>query len=110
MSPPPEGRREFRLPWRTRRQVTEDVDAELTFHLARKAEALMAAGLTAEEARREAARRFGDLEYTRRYCRDEDVRREREARHMTIMHELQQDLAYALRAPRSAPGFALVAL
>lgn len=106
----PGTRREFRLPWRTRRQVGDDVEAELAFHLARKAEELTAAGLAPADAAREAARRFGDLDYTRRYCRDEDVRRERESRQMTSMHEIQQDLAYALRALRSAPGFALVAL
>jgi predicted permease len=106
----PSPRHEFRFPWLTRRQVAADVDAELAFHLARKAEELMAAGLAADEARREAAQRFGDLEYTKRYCRDEDVRRERETRQMTIVQELKQDLAYALRALRSAPGFALVAL
>jgi len=110
VSPAPGTRREFRFPWRSKRQVANDVDAELAFHLARKEEELMAAGLAAADARREAARRFGDLEYTRRYCRDEDVRRERESRHMTTMQELKQDLVYALRSLRSAPGFALVAL
>ncbi|MEJ7812233.1 MAG: ABC transporter permease [Gemmatimonadaceae bacterium] len=106
----PGSRRAFRFPWLSTRQVVADVDAELAFHLARKAEEFAAAGLSADDARREAAQRFGDLEYTRRYCRDEDVRRERESRHMTIMQELEQDIVYALRSLRSAPGFALVAL
>src|SRR5919201_1881353 len=110
MSRTPGTRREFRLPWRSTRRVAEDVDAELAFPLARRGEELRGAGLAADDARREAARRFGDLEYTRRYCRDEDVRREREARHTTMIDELRQDLVYALRALRSAPGFALVAL
>ena len=100
----------FRLPWLSKTRVAEEVDEELAFHLARKAEALAAAGLTPEEARDEAARRFGDLDYTRRYCRDEDLRREREARNTDMMQELRQDLAYAVRSLRSAPGFALVAL
>ncbi|HVE80503.1 MAG TPA: ABC transporter permease, partial [Gemmatimonadaceae bacterium] len=103
-------RREFRFPWRTGSQVAEDVDAELAFHLAQRAEELVAAGLSPADARREAAHRFGDLEYTRRYCRDEDVRRERDSRHTTMIEELRQDLVYALRSLRSAPGFALVAL
>ena len=70
----------------------------------------MARGLSADEARREAASRFGNLEFTREYCRAEDDRRERETRHTTMIDELKQDLIYALRALRSAPGFALVAL
>ena len=106
----PGTRPEFRLPWRTRRQVTADVDDELAFHLDRKTEELIAAGMPADTARREASQRFGDLEFTRRYCRDEDLSRERESRVMTTWHELQQDFAYALRALRSTPGFALVAL
>ena len=100
----------FRLPWLSKRQVTEDVEAELAFHLARKTEALIEAGLSPDEARREAAARFGDIDFTRNYCRDEDVRRQREARRANMMDELKQDLVYALRSLRSAPGFALVTL
>ena len=103
-------RREFRLPWRTKRRVASDVDDELAFHLARKTEAFIAKGYAPADARREAELQFGNLEFTRRYCRDEDVRREREARHTTMLDELRQDFIYALRALRSAPGFALVAL
>src|ERR1043165_7155865 len=103
-------RREFRFAWRSKRQVVRDVDAELAFHLARRIDELIASGLSPEDARREAATRFGNLEFTRQYCRDEDVRRERDTRHTTMMDELKQDLIYALRALRSAPGFAAVAL
>jgi predicted permease len=90
--------------------VASDVDAELAFHLARRVEELMERGLSPEEARREAASRFGNLEYTRQYCRDEDVRRERETRQTTMIDELKQDLVYGVRSLRSTPGFALVAL
>jgi predicted permease len=110
MTRPSGPRREFRLPWRSRGQVTRDVDAELGFHLARRVDELVARGLSLADARREAAARFGNLEFTRQYCRDEDVRRERETRHTTMIDELRQDLIYALRALRSAPGFSLVAL
>ena len=103
-------RREFQLPWRSKRRVASDVDAELAFHIARRTEELIEQGLSPDDARREAAARFGNLEFTKQYCRDEDVRRERETRHTTMLDELKQDLFYALRALRSAPGFALVAL
>ncbi len=103
-------RRAFRLPWRTKSQVADEVDAELEFHLAQRADELIVAGLSHDHARREAARRFGDLEYTRNYCRGEDVRREWETHHMTLVHELRQDIAYALRSLRSAPVFTLVTL
>jgi predicted permease len=106
----PAPKREFRFAWRSKHQVATDVDAELAFHLARRVDELVARGLSLDDARREAAARFGNLESTRQYCRDEDVRRERETRHTTMIDELKQDLIYGLRALRSAPGFALVAL
>ena len=111
MSRTPGSPREFRFPWRTRREVESEVDAELAFHLARAAEELEERdGLSPADARAEAARRFGDLELTRRYCRDEDLRRERETRRMTVLDEFRQDAAFALRSLRAAPGFAAVAL
>jgi predicted permease len=110
MSRRPGPRREFRLPWLTRRQLAAEVDAELAFHLECKADDLIARGVPPAEAQRRAAQEFGDLEYTKRYCRDEDVRRERDSRHLTIMHELKQDLVYTMRTLAAARGFALVAL
>jgi predicted permease len=110
MSDTPGPARQFRFSWLSKRQVASDVDAELAFHLARRVDELIERGLSPEEARREAATRFGNLEFTRQYCRDEDVRRERETRKTTMLEELKQDLFYAVRSLRSAPGFALVAL
>src|SRR5688500_9892642 len=101
----PGPQREFRFTWLSKRQVARDVDAELAFHLARRVDELIERGLSPEDARREAAERFGNLEFTRQYCRDEDVRRERETRHTTMIDELKHDLVYALRSLRSAPGF-----
>jgi hypothetical protein len=97
-------RRQFRFTSLNKRQVSDDVDAELAFHLARRVEELEERGLSPDDARREAASRFGNLEYTRQYCRDEDVRRERETRHTTMFDELKQDLIYATRSLRSTPG------
>src|SRR5688572_19047531 len=110
MAPAPGIRRQLRIPWLTRTQVADDVDDELAFHLAQKAAELRDQGLFAEDASREAARRFVDLDTTRRYCRDQDIRRERDSRQATMMAELRQDLIYSLRGLRAAPGFALVAL
>src|SRR5688500_14981099 len=110
MSPTPGPRRQLRIPWLTRDQIAEDIDDELAFHPAQTASELREKGMPADEATREAARRFGDLETTRRYCRDQDIRRERDSKQATMMAELRQDLTYALRSLRAAPGFALVAL
>src|ERR1700686_3076808 len=70
------GRRLFRFPWRTAAQVAADVDTELDFHLGLVARELMDDGWPAEAAAIEARRRFGDLEATRRICRNLDVRKE----------------------------------
>ena len=110
MSRAPGTRRLFRLPGWSRRRISDDVDHELRFHLEQVADDLVRAGWSQADAYAEARRRFGDLAYTTTYCRDEDVRREREKYRMTMLDELRQDLHYAIRALRSAPGFTAVAL
>ena len=102
--------RVFRFPWKTRAQITEEVDAELSAHLQLRTQELIDAGFAPADARDEARRRFGDVEFTRRYCREMDVEREQEKRRMTFIDELRQDLTYAFRSLRAAPGFTLVAL
>jgi predicted permease len=110
MSRIPGAARDFRFPWLTGRQIREDVDAELEAHLRLRAQDLVAAGFSEADAGEEARRRFGDVDFTRRYCRDMDTQREQEKRRMTVIDELRQDLSYAFRSMRAAPAFTLVAL
>ena len=66
--------------WYLRRRaetVNSEVDEELKAHLEMRVEELRSQGLSAESARREAIRQFGDLEYTRRYCRRQDQEKEK---------------------------------
>ncbi len=67
-------RRIFRFPWRTGGQIEHEVDAELGFHLDMRTEELIDQWMTPEAARREAVRQFGDLAYTKQYCRALDGR------------------------------------
>ena len=61
---------------RNRRSIDADISEELEHHLRLKVDELRGRGLSSNEARQEAQRLFGDLEYTRRYCRQQDLRKE----------------------------------
>ena len=61
---PPRIRRALRLPL-GRRRVEAETDDEIRFHLAARADALVAMGLTRAEAEAEALRRFGALDQVR---------------------------------------------
>jgi len=50
-------------------EIDEEIREELAFHLEMRALENVSAGMAPEEARRDALRRFGDLEKTRRACR-----------------------------------------
>jgi predicted permease len=102
--------RRFRFPWLSDRQIAGEVEEELAFHLDHTAADLQADGWPESIAREEARRRFGDLEFTRAYCRTQDRRREQEKRRMTLLDELRQDLRYAVRSLSGSPGFAAAAI
>ena len=83
-------------------RVSADIQREMDFHMAERADDLMASGMTEREARREARRRFGNPTVQRERTRDTDV--------LTWLESLGADVRYALRALRASPGFAIVAI
>jgi putative ABC transport system permease protein len=104
-------RRIFRLPWRTTKQIRRDFDDELEFHIdMRVAELTAMSGLAPDDARREAVREFGDVDYTRGYCIDLDTGSERMTRRTEWLDDLRLDLRHGSRALRGSPGFTAVAL
>jgi putative ABC transport system permease protein len=84
------------------RRTDEGLDEELAFHLARRAEELAAAGMPAEEARREAARRFGNRTWLREEARRRDT--------LEWLAVAVQDVRLAARALAKSPGFAVVSV
>lgn len=99
--------------WYLRRRPQElqaDIDEELRFHLEMRVAELTCAGMPPDEARAAALRQFGDLEYTRRYCREQDVQKEERMQWSLITDELRNDVRHALRKLARSPGFTLVAL
>jgi predicted permease len=101
------GRRLFRFPWRSARQIRADVDEELRFHLDMRAESLTATGVPADAARAQAMREFGDLDDARQYIGAMDHDIEAAQRRSDFMNDLWTDIGYSIRKLRAAPLFTL---
>jgi predicted permease len=86
-----------------RRGVASDVDEELRLHLEMRVEELIAAGMPVNEARREALRQFGDVEATRRYCRQQDETRETAVQRSLMFEDFLQDVRIGMRSLMRAP-------
>lgn len=101
-------RRTFRLDRNGRGDARSSVREELDHHLELAMDELVEAGWSPAEAQREALRQFGDVEETRAYCESVQARRGREERRRDAISidELRQDLKYAMRSVRKAPGYA----
>lgn len=84
------------------RKRRSEVDEELRFHIERQIEANLAAGMPADEARRQAAIAFGGAQRTREECR--------EARPGWTIELVLRDLRLGLRGLLRSPGLTSVAV
>jgi len=107
---PPGVRRLLRLPRELRRQVVDDVDAEIRFHLDSRVDELMAGGMEREAAERRAREEFGDVQEARRALGARTARTERRRRRLVWLRQLGTDLRYGWRKLRARPGFAVTAI
>src|SRR5215813_10318597 len=85
-----------------RRQVEQELDEELRYHIDRQIEENIAKGMTPEEARYAAMRAIGGVERRKEECRD--------MRRVRLIENLAQDLRYAIRTLFRNPVFSIVAL
>ena len=90
--------------------MAEDVDDELNFHVEMLARQFEARGMTADDARRAALERFGDVEQFGEALRAHDYQQVRHRQRRELMGDLVQDVRLGLRGFRRAPGFAAVAI
>ena len=90
------------MSWFSRRNWEQDANDELRFHIEQQTAANIAAGMSPEEARRQATLQFGALEGVKENCREQ--------RNGFWLETLIADARYALRVMRKNPGFAAIAI
>jgi predicted permease len=93
----------FRLRALFRKSAVErELDDELRFHLEHAIDKRVAAGMTRDDAVRQTRLDFGGVDQVKEECRD--------ARGVSVLESLLQDLRYGLRTMRRAPVFSVTAI
>ena len=103
-------RRLFHFHRRSDRQIGNDVDQEVGFHLEMRTKELIQQGLSAADAKAQAQREFGDVLAARQALVGIDRRTEADQRRRDLLADLKDDLLFALRQLRGSRAFTIAAL
>lgn len=103
-------RRTFQLALRRRDRWELEVEEEIKLHLALRAEALVASGMTHDEAYRQAVKKFGSLAESRARLLDAARHREQRMQRTEYLSDLRQDLTFAFRTLKRDNGWTTVAV
>ena len=93
-----------------RPSADDEVDADVAFHLEMTTRDLVRQGMTEQQARAEAQRRFGDVDALSAECRTYARERDSSERRAELRSELRQDLTFGVRQLLRTRGFSTVAV
>src|SRR5215510_9753583 len=96
--------------WLWRVPLDQEVDDEIAFHIEMRTRELVERGVDPTEARAIVLARLGDVRRLRRTCVDLGRKRDREMKFKQRLEELRDDVKFAIRQLKAAPGFTAVAV
>ena len=95
--------------WLWRVPLDREVDEEIAFHIEMRTRELVEQGIDGKAAREIVLARLGDVRRLKRTCVDLGRKRDRDLRLTQWLGELGDDVRFALRQLKAAPGFTVVA-